>query len=234
MRIHDSELSNLILRIEQDKKFLPIHDVINLGALRDLVDLRIESSAEITALRLETARLNIDLQKVNSAHMLEQESLRAKLRDVTADRNNCESEGSLLASQFRRMGQALAAEQADHHKTLDSAEKAAIHIEEQTNAIHVATAEIASLQKQLAEITKKRNDAESEGSRLVSLLERLEDAHEDLKKEANAWAEQAGYMQTCRDRAVQCLINVQDYLRANGRNFPAAQAIIDEFHVETK
>ncbi len=75
MRIHDSELSNLILRIEQDKKFLPIHDVINLGALRDLVDLRIESSAEITALRLETAKLNIDLLEVKKAHAADQETI---------------------------------------------------------------------------------------------------------------------------------------------------------------
>lgn len=42
MRTTDYELSNLILRIEQDKDFLPIHDVINLGALRDLVDARSE------------------------------------------------------------------------------------------------------------------------------------------------------------------------------------------------
>ncbi len=40
MRVSDYELSNLILRIEQDKNFTPKDSVVNLGALRDLVDAK--------------------------------------------------------------------------------------------------------------------------------------------------------------------------------------------------
>lgn len=42
MRITDYELSHLILRFEQEKDMKPMHCVQNLGALRDLVSLRIE------------------------------------------------------------------------------------------------------------------------------------------------------------------------------------------------
>lgn len=42
MRIDDYELSHLILRFEQEKDMKVMHAVLNLAALHDLVDLRIE------------------------------------------------------------------------------------------------------------------------------------------------------------------------------------------------
>ena len=42
MRIDDYTLSHLILRFEQEKDMKVMHCVQNLGALRDLVDARVE------------------------------------------------------------------------------------------------------------------------------------------------------------------------------------------------
>jgi hypothetical protein len=52
MRVNDYELSNLILRIEQDKDFKPKDHVINLAALRDLISARIALQRTKHALRI--------------------------------------------------------------------------------------------------------------------------------------------------------------------------------------
>jgi len=52
MRVTDYELSNLILRIEQDKTYTPKDSVVNLGALRDLVDMKLSLTIANAAIQL--------------------------------------------------------------------------------------------------------------------------------------------------------------------------------------
>ncbi len=59
MRVSDYELSNLILRIEQDKNFTPKDSVVNLGALRDLIDAR----AALVGAREEVDSCGLNLQE---------------------------------------------------------------------------------------------------------------------------------------------------------------------------
>jgi len=48
------------------------------------------------------------------------------------------------------------------------------------------------------------------------------------KKAMTHYAEIAGRAEFERNRAIQIIINMQDYLRANGRNFVAAEEFIAE------
>lgn len=63
MRVSDYELSHLILRFEQEMDMKPMHCVQNLGALRDLVFLRIEHKAALEEYRAHTAVIEAEIDR---------------------------------------------------------------------------------------------------------------------------------------------------------------------------
>jgi chromosome segregation ATPase len=60
------------------------------------------------------------------------------------------NEAARLADAYEAMERELVAEHADHHRTIDAAERAAEFIEQQNNAVRVASDEIAKLAQENA------------------------------------------------------------------------------------